>query len=311
MTEARALLENPLSLREALLSQTNGFELAELEMISAAFDGDDEKLPQYRYFIISPPRSGSYWLCRQLWGAGLGLPHEYLNRLHLRRLSKRWGTPLSAFQPKTKLQRFAKRLGLKKQLATKQDKSPAPDLQGYLAEAMRRRSHFGWFGLKIQPIHLKELDLCPELAFPNWMQIPLLRRDQRRQLASYLFSRASGAYDTGLITTNEGEGLQSLMSSSLQDETTALLAEQNRLIVELSKRSNIPPLWMEDLIILSGHELQRALTPYLPPLADLEPTFIPIVQRGGPIHSTKQQLLRELASSLPDSLVDRLNDSIR
>ena len=300
-----------LRLREEFLGRSRGEELAELEMISPAFDGDEAK-PQHRYLILSPPRSGSYWLCRQLWTAGLGLPCEYLNRLHLRRLSKRWGTPLEAFQTKTRVQRLAARLGLERQRrATTPSGAMGADLQAYLVQAERRRSRGGWFGLKVQPLHLKELKLQPAVAFPDWMPLPLLRRNQRRQLASYLFSRTSGAYDTGLITTNEGEGLEHLDNPTLQEETAALLAEQNRLIVELCRQRDLTPLWMEDLMAQSSRELQQTLIRVLPPLTGLEPCFQPIAQRGGSLHEAKQQLLGDLASRLPDHLVSRLNDSLQ
>ncbi len=280
-------------------------------MISPVFDGDEIE-PQHRYLILSPPRSGSYWLCRQLWTAGLGLPFEYLNRLHLRRLSKRWGTPLEAFQPRTRSQRLAARLGLGRQ---RQDATPTgamgADLQAYLSQAERRRSRHGWFGLKVQPLHLRELNLQPAVAFTDWMLLPLMRRDQRRQLASYLFSRVSGAYDMGLITTNEGEGLDYLENPGFQEKTAVILAEQNRLILELCRQRDITPLWMEDLMSQSSHELQRTLIRVLPPLSSLGQCFQPIAQRGGPLHDAKQQLLGDFARRLPDHLVSKLTDSLQ
>jgi LPS sulfotransferase NodH len=43
------------------------------------------------YVICTTPRSGSWMLCRQLYNAGLGVPSEYFNELHLVPLCKRWG----------------------------------------------------------------------------------------------------------------------------------------------------------------------------------------------------------------------------
>lgn len=300
-----------LQLRADFLARARGQELAELEMLSPIFDGEESE-PQHRYLILSPPRSGSYWLCRQLWTAGLGLPFEYLNRLHLRRLAKRWGTPIAALQPRTRRQRLACQLGLNRwRQPPCRPGDLGPDLRAYLHAAERRRSLGGWFGLKVQPLHLQELQLDPAAAFHGWMVLPLLRRDQRRQLASYLFSRATGAYDTGLITSNEGEGLQQLEATHLQEETTALLVEQNRRILQVCRQRNLDPLWMEDLMAQPAGALTQRLLPYLPPLAGLEPGFQPLEQRGGPVQDAKQRVLQTLARSLPERLVSRLQDSLQ
>ena len=49
-----------------------------------------------RLFVIaSTPRSGSTWLARTLWDAGLGAPKEYFNPTQLRDWEVRCGTPLS------------------------------------------------------------------------------------------------------------------------------------------------------------------------------------------------------------------------
>lgn len=42
------------------------------------------------YVICTTPRSGSWLLCRQLVNAGIGVPSEYFNAVHLAVLSGRW-----------------------------------------------------------------------------------------------------------------------------------------------------------------------------------------------------------------------------
>lgn len=44
-----------------------------------------------KYVICSTQRSGSWLLCRQLINAGIGVPHEYFNRLHIDALCQLWG----------------------------------------------------------------------------------------------------------------------------------------------------------------------------------------------------------------------------
>lgn len=68
-------------------------KLTEFGLDDAAFD--QPPLPEGRarrsYVICTTPRSGSWMLCRQLYNAGLGVPSEYFNELHLVPLCRRWG----------------------------------------------------------------------------------------------------------------------------------------------------------------------------------------------------------------------------
>jgi LPS sulfotransferase NodH len=68
------------------------YKVPELELNSARFDLDLNGLARgtRRYVICSTQRSGSWLLCRQLINAGIGVPHEYFNRLHIDQLCGRW-----------------------------------------------------------------------------------------------------------------------------------------------------------------------------------------------------------------------------
>ncbi len=48
------------------------------------------KLPKKILAICSPPRTGSYLLCRQLTNGGIAIPHEYFNDIHIKKISQRW-----------------------------------------------------------------------------------------------------------------------------------------------------------------------------------------------------------------------------
>jgi LPS sulfotransferase NodH len=66
--------------------------MTELDMSSARFD-QRCNLPDHsrkHYIICSTQRSGSYLLCRQLINAGIGVPQEYFNPVHLAMLTGRW-----------------------------------------------------------------------------------------------------------------------------------------------------------------------------------------------------------------------------
>lgn len=70
-------------------------KMPELEIDDARFDQPPlhATRARRRYVICSTQRSGSFLLCRQLINAGLGVPQEYFNKLHIEVLSKRWSIP--------------------------------------------------------------------------------------------------------------------------------------------------------------------------------------------------------------------------
>lgn len=66
-------------------------KMTELEVSSARFDQTPGPAEGVRKFVIcSTQRSGSFLLCRQLINAGIGIPQEYFNPIHLDLLRRRW-----------------------------------------------------------------------------------------------------------------------------------------------------------------------------------------------------------------------------
>jgi LPS sulfotransferase NodH len=66
-------------------------KMTELEISSARFDQSPGPAEGVRKFLISSTqRSGSFLLCRQLINAGIGIPQEYFNPLHIGHLCRRW-----------------------------------------------------------------------------------------------------------------------------------------------------------------------------------------------------------------------------
>lgn len=71
--------------------QTGYEKMTELEISSARFDqSPSTKSSVCRFVICSTQRSGSFLLCRQLINAGIGIPQEYFNPIHLDILRRRW-----------------------------------------------------------------------------------------------------------------------------------------------------------------------------------------------------------------------------
>ena len=300
-------------IRQKFLDATYGQEIAELEMASPMFDGDEpDDQPKNRYLILSTPRSGSYWLCRQLWQAGLGLPFEYLNSLHMHRFAKRWNAQPGEPRPGNKRprgwQEQIRRLGAKLAFSTTTQKRV--DIRAYLELTEKKRSMNGWMGIKVQPIHLKELDICFEKMFQDWAVIPLLRRNQRRQLASYLFARVSGAYDLGLITSTTGDSLLRLNEPSLIQHMTELLASQNKATLQLARSRDLQPLWMEDLLDLDSNGLQETVVSYLPEAKHGNHLFTTFTRRQDPFCEAKQAIIKEISIRIPADAVFALEQSL-
>src|SRR5271170_2923604 len=63
----------------------------ELQISSELLDQAEFRGKPRKLFICSTPRSGSYFLCRYMINAGLGVPHEYFNPIVIRQIAPRLG----------------------------------------------------------------------------------------------------------------------------------------------------------------------------------------------------------------------------
>ncbi len=274
----------------------SGVELAELEMISPLFDSDPEANPppQHKLLILSAPRSGSYFLCRRLWLDGLGLPMEYLNALHLQAMARREPLPLSPRRWRDK---------------------PNERLQRSLASLAQRRQANGWFSLKLQPLQLKPWcqprqtpNQLIERTFAGWQVLPLLRRNWHRQLASLILSRATGAYDSGLIHTwsDAAAGSGTLLSEERLRKAHRLLRRDTEMVLEwIEQHPDAKPLIFEDLLSWNASLWQQQLLIRLPGLAQPDQAAllkrigeVPLERRPDPFRDAKNQLIETLSHAL-------------
>ena len=279
----------------------SGVELCELEMISPIFDlkghqsnqdNNGSKLPPGRLLILSPPRSGSYYLCRRLWLDGLGMPLEYLNSLHLKAMAKRLRLPLQPCRWRDR---------------------PSDRLEQTLSQISSLRSCNGWFALKLQPSQLQPwcrkkdtpIDLLGTV-FADWTVIPLLRRDWFRQLASLIISRASGAYDLGLnFSWCDGAGGELLTPRRLSQARRQLEQDLKPIITWLGKHPECEPLWMEELLAWDQGRYADGMLLRLPDLDNdehqqlrLKLGRIPLQRREDPFATAKSSLNKRLAKQL-------------
>lgn len=83
---------NQIQASLAASSSRSGYDkMTEMEISSARFDQRPGPVEAIRKFAIcSTQRSGSFLLCRQLINAGIGVPQEYFNPLHIDLLCRRW-----------------------------------------------------------------------------------------------------------------------------------------------------------------------------------------------------------------------------
>ena len=63
----------------------------ELQISSELLDQPEFAGQPKKIFICSTPRSGSYFLCRQMINAGMGVPHEYFNPIVMAQMAPRLG----------------------------------------------------------------------------------------------------------------------------------------------------------------------------------------------------------------------------
>lgn len=136
------------------------------------------------FVIASTPRSGSTWLARTLWDAGLGAPKEYFNPTQLRDWEVRLGTPLSRWA-------HGHLRGCAVGLAGRGWSRRRAD--AHWLRVARRRSNHGWFGLKVHWHHFQRHLLGSErLEGVVWLRIR--REDRITQAASWAHALATGRW---------------------------------------------------------------------------------------------------------------------
>lgn len=159
-------------MRPALLDPRNG----------PAFDtGRDGP----RTFVIaSTPRSGSTWLARTLWDAGVGAPKEYFNPTQLRDWEVRLGSPVSRWW-------HGRLRGRAVWLAGRGWSRRRVD--AHWERVAWRRSQGGWFGLKLHWHHCERL-LVGSARLEDVVWLRIRRADRIAQAASWAHALASGRW---------------------------------------------------------------------------------------------------------------------
>jgi trehalose 2-sulfotransferase len=153
-------------------------DLSETALDSEAFDQPPPSAPPVRFFILAQRRSGSYMLCRALIRAGLGVPHEYFLKDHMKALAARWSV---AAGPRR-----------------------GPASADYLKALVQRRSRGGFFGAKIQYWQYERTLASPDgdRLLQGARFIYLYREDLMRQAISFRHAEITGRWGSdGRVTT--------------------------------------------------------------------------------------------------------------
>ena len=240
--------------------------LRELELLSPWFDASSPtqadqpviQAPRRLLLLLAPPRSGSFHLCRLLWQLGYGRPTEVFNPnpLYISSLS-RWGRVGSrAWMRALVAERSAcSRFTGEPFFALKLQ---AHQLRGSLTQILRRR-------FAPLPASLLRRDGPPVL-------LHLRRRDQVAAIASLHFSRCTGAFDLGLVTTHQGLPITSLLDPAAIASTIAEFRSHLAWLEQAA--SDHPPLLnldLEDLVADQNASLARlvaAIEPQAAPSPD-------------------------------------------
>lgn len=156
-----------------------------------AFDQPEFHGNPTKIFICSSPRTGSWMLGRYMINAGLGIPAEYFNRLHIPRIAQRFGVDGVedlGWKTKGRVRRF---------LARQAGRDPKAEfVERYAKQLVRRRTRDGIFAAKLHFHQYWGTLRNP----PGWrfldggVFVHLYREDLLGQAISYHFSVQTGRW---------------------------------------------------------------------------------------------------------------------
>jgi len=240
--------------------------LRELELLSPWFDASSpsqalqppiEGLRRW-LLLLAPPRSGSFHLCRLLWQLGYGRPTEYLNPNPLyRSILSRWGRLGSRAWLRTLIRERSARSCFSGTAFFALKLQPHQE-RGSLQQLLRRR---------FAPPH-EQLGLEPGPP----LVLQLRRRDLAAAMASLHFSRCTGAFDLGLVTTHQGLPIARLLDPAAIASSIAEYRDHLRWLEQAA--GQLPTrlcLDLEDLVADQAGCLRRlvqAIEPHAVPPPD-------------------------------------------
>jgi LPS sulfotransferase NodH len=199
----------------------------ELQISSELLDQPESSGQSKKIFICSTPRSGSYFLCRHMINAGLGVPHEYFNPIVMSQMAPRLGLESDirglAWWPQTWKDHFLfhRRRGRLAQLAF---------LRKYLRFLLTRRSQGGVFAAKV---HFRDFrrtldNPVGDALLEDTLFIQLHREDILKQAVSEHFGQLTGRWGIDDSVTTTPAANPNFFDPGAVDRALNHLADQDR-----------------------------------------------------------------------------------
>lgn len=266
--------------------------LRELELLSPWFDATSptqlhrpavQGLRRW-LLLLAPPRTGSFHLCRLLWHLGYGRPTEYLNPNPLyRSILARWG-----------------RIGSRAWMATMvAERSACSVFSGAPFFSLKLQAHQERGSLKRLLRHRfapPRQSLGLQAGPPHIVQ--LRRRSSSAAIASLHFSRCTGAFDLGLVTTHQGLPIAQLLDPAAIASTIADYRSHLHWLEQAARQ--LPPaltLDLEDLVTDQAGCLRRlvlALEPQAAPEPDDPRLTVRLLRDPSPFEADRQRWLERI-----------------
>jgi LPS sulfotransferase NodH len=214
----------------------------ELQISSELLDQPEFSGQPKKIFICSTPRSGSYFLCRHMINAGLGIPHEYFNPIVMAQMAPRLGLEADirglTWQPGSFMDRLLSR-------TERARASELAFLDKYLKFLLARRCQGGVFAAKV---HFRDFrrtlsNSSGDALLQNTLFIQLYREDILKQAVSEYFGQLTGQWGIDDSVTTTPAAQPDFFNAQAVDRAVNDLADQDRgWRVYFARRGVVPML---------------------------------------------------------------------
>lgn len=274
--------------------------IAKHDFCGAAFDNSVPATspPRALYVLLSTPRSGSTWLCSELFNRTGLIAHEYL-------------------QHHQYLPHLAKRFGVACETHGAQGSTLDVDLTDYYEALIRWRSHHGVLGINAHVSHLPVLRAFLVIFHRRNPDGQILidylsRRDKYRQAASLVIARKNRQWSETTDSTPHADGA---LPRSLQqwmlilDAAKAyrqIIRQDNAMMMQSNPLKPHQVVAYEDLVAggMEAYITNLMLRLELPPAQMLDVPQLALQKQSGPLNAAIAERLRrwqpllEVASQL-------------
>ncbi len=214
----------------------------ELQISSELLDQPEFTGQPKKVFICSTPRSGSYFLCRHMINAGLGIAHEYFNPIVMAQMAPRLGLEgdirALTWLPGSRLDRLLSR-------TRRARAAELAFLEKYLKFLLARRCQGGVFAAKV---HFRDFrrtlnNACGDALLENTLFIQLYREDILKQAVSEHFGQLTGQWGIDDSVTTTPAAQPDFFDTAAVDRAVNDLADQDRgWRVYFARRGVVPML---------------------------------------------------------------------